>query len=264
MTGFGFGYPLRGLGAASYTCTASSVCTGNSTAVATEFRRLQALINQLGAKLGLGGPLTVDGKIGPKTVTKLAQVAGAMPFRSDLATLMSTDSTLTPSGLAAMSSIYVEELEAAVSGEIQMPGETVVTTPTSTPTLPRPTSITQPNQTATTTTPIVSTAAIPPLVLPGGGGLTTAGKVAAGAAAVAALGLVAYLIRRRTRSTTPVAGFFGQPKRFIYIIQGNYGYGHGWEDLHTEEDGKEARARLREYRENERGTPFRVIKRREK
>ena len=32
-------------------------------------------------------------------------------------------------------------------------------------------------------------------------------------------------------------------------VQGNYG--HGWEDVTTEETYREARARLREYRENE-------------
>jgi hypothetical protein len=50
----------------------------------------------------------------------------------------------------------------------------------------------------------------------------------------------------------------------VYVVQGNYGYGHGWEDLTAEDDRKEARDRLREYRENERGVPFRLIKRRER
>jgi len=49
-----------------------------------------------------------------------------------------------------------------------------------------------------------------------------------------------------------------------YIVQGNYGYGDGWEDLTAEETRKEALQRLREYRENEGGTPFRLIKRRQK
>lgn len=52
--------------------------------------------------------------------------------------------------------------------------------------------------------------------------------------------------------------------KLVHVVQGNYGYGHGWEDLTAEDDRVEARARLREYRENESGTPFRLIRRREK
>lgn len=52
--------------------------------------------------------------------------------------------------------------------------------------------------------------------------------------------------------------------RDIYVVQGNYGYGQGWEDLTAEDDRKEGRERLREYRENESGVPFRLIKRRER
>jgi hypothetical protein len=50
----------------------------------------------------------------------------------------------------------------------------------------------------------------------------------------------------------------------LWVVQGNYGYGHGWEDVTAEENWKEAKARIREYRENERGVPFRVIRRRER
>lgn len=49
--------------------------------------------------------------------------------------------------------------------------------------------------------------------------------------------------------------------RVICVVQGNYGYGHGWEDLTAETDPKECRKRLKEYRENERA-PFRMIRRR--
>jgi|HubBroStandDraft_4_1064222.scaffolds.fasta_scaffold303726_2 hypothetical protein len=50
----------------------------------------------------------------------------------------------------------------------------------------------------------------------------------------------------------------------LYIVQGHYGYGYGWEDVSAETTHAEARARLREYRENERGgVPFRLIQRRE-
>jgi len=49
----------------------------------------------------------------------------------------------------------------------------------------------------------------------------------------------------------------------LHVIQGNYGHGDGWEDLTAETSKDEALARLREYRENERGTPFRRIRRHE-
>lgn len=57
---------------------------------------------------------------------------------------------------------------------------------------------------------------------------------------------------------------------YLYVLQGNYGYGHGWEDLTAEEiDNKKPLDALRairqsrkEYRENEGGN-YRVIKRRE-
>jgi len=48
----------------------------------------------------------------------------------------------------------------------------------------------------------------------------------------------------------------------IYVLQGDYGYGDGWEDL-TAEDTKEAiRERRREYQDNEGGV-YRIVKRRE-
>jgi hypothetical protein len=52
--------------------------------------------------------------------------------------------------------------------------------------------------------------------------------------------------------------------QIMWVVQGNYGYGHGWEDVTAEENWKEAKERLREYRENERGVPFRAIRRRER
>ena len=52
--------------------------------------------------------------------------------------------------------------------------------------------------------------------------------------------------------------------KLIHVVQGNYGYGHGWEDLTAEGTRKEALARLREYRENEAGVSFRLIRRRER
>lgn len=48
----------------------------------------------------------------------------------------------------------------------------------------------------------------------------------------------------------------------LWIVQGNYGYGHGYEDLTAETSFREGRQRLKEYRENEPGTSIRLIKRR--
>jgi hypothetical protein len=52
--------------------------------------------------------------------------------------------------------------------------------------------------------------------------------------------------------------------RLIWVVQGNYGYGSGWEDVTAEESSKEIRERIREYRENEPGVPFRLRRRRER
>ncbi len=49
---------------------------------------------------------------------------------------------------------------------------------------------------------------------------------------------------------------------YLYIIQGNYGYGHGWEDEAASESYSEARADLKAYRENS-PYPSRMIQRRE-
>ena len=67
----------------------------------------------------------------------------------------------------------------------------------------------------------------------------------------------------------PVAPKMSTTKRVpktqvIFVVQGNYGYGHGWEDVTAETTRAEAKQRLREYRENEQGVPFRLIRRRER
>jgi hypothetical protein len=50
----------------------------------------------------------------------------------------------------------------------------------------------------------------------------------------------------------------------ICVVQGNYGYGHGWEDLTAADTRKECLGYLRDYRSNEPGTPHRMITRRVK
>lgn len=48
---------------------------------------------------------------------------------------------------------------------------------------------------------------------------------------------------------------------YEYEIQGNYGYGNGFECVTTEETRTDAMLRLQEYRENEPGVPFKVVAR---
>lgn len=45
---------------------------------------------------------------------------------------------------------------------------------------------------------------------------------------------------------------------YEYEVQGNYGYGHGWECLTTESTLTEAKAQRRCYDENEPGVAHRV------
>ena len=49
---------------------------------------------------------------------------------------------------------------------------------------------------------------------------------------------------------------------YLYVVQGNYGY--GWDDLISTENYREAKARLKDYRENEKKYSHRMIHRREK
>jgi hypothetical protein len=50
---------------------------------------------------------------------------------------------------------------------------------------------------------------------------------------------------------------------YLWVLQGLYTGGHGWEDLTAETSHKEIRKRLKEYRDNE-GGRYRIIYRREK
>lgn len=52
--------------------------------------------------------------------------------------------------------------------------------------------------------------------------------------------------------------------QYLYVLQGNYGFGDGWEDLSTYQrgGGKEARSDLRAYRREERTGTYRIIERR--
>lgn len=49
-----------------------------------------------------------------------------------------------------------------------------------------------------------------------------------------------------------------------YEVQGNYGYGHGWEMVTCEETRKGAKERLKEYRDNDPGNPYRLVHKRVK
>ena len=51
---------------------------------------------------------------------------------------------------------------------------------------------------------------------------------------------------------------------YLFVVQGDYGYGHGWEDLTASESYKAAIADLRAYRKNDNyAVGLRIIKRRE-
>ena len=49
-----------------------------------------------------------------------------------------------------------------------------------------------------------------------------------------------------------------------YQIHGNYGYGHGFEEVTCETSWKDAKEQLKCYRENEPGIPFKIVKKRVK
>lgn len=51
--------------------------------------------------------------------------------------------------------------------------------------------------------------------------------------------------------------------QYLYILQGNYGYGDGWEDLTASEDRRDMQADARAYRENAPEGIYRIVKRRE-
>ena len=52
--------------------------------------------------------------------------------------------------------------------------------------------------------------------------------------------------------------------RDLYVVQGNYGYGDGFEDLTQSYDRKEAKDDLKAYKQNEGKAEYKLIKRREK
>lgn len=50
----------------------------------------------------------------------------------------------------------------------------------------------------------------------------------------------------------------------VWYIEAHYGYGHGWEVECTEYSLKEAKERIKEYRENCPQYPVRIVKKRER
>ena len=50
---------------------------------------------------------------------------------------------------------------------------------------------------------------------------------------------------------------------YLFVVQANYGFGDGWEDLCASPERKEAKEDLKAYRVNAPGTPYRMIFRRE-
>ena len=56
-----------------------------------------------------------------------------------------------------------------------------------------------------------------------------------------------------------------KPSKYVYlwVVQGHYAPGYGWEDVTCEESFKDARQRIWEYRENEPHYSHRLIQHRE-
>ena len=52
--------------------------------------------------------------------------------------------------------------------------------------------------------------------------------------------------------------------KYLYVLQANYGYGHGWEDECQGEDHRKIYQHLREYRENAPEYAYRIVQRRER
>lgn len=69
--------------------------------------------------------------------------------------------------------------------------------------------------------------------------------------------------RRRSRRRRVLGNARKRKTRDVWEVRGNYGYGHGFETVTAELTLSEARQRLREYRENEPGVPFKIVKTRE-
>lgn len=55
---------------------------------------------------------------------------------------------------------------------------------------------------------------------------------------------------------------YKQKTRNEYEIQGDYGFGHGFECVCTEDNWDKARERVKEYRINEPGYTFKIVKKR--
>lgn len=85
--------------------------------------------------------------------------------------------------------------------------------------------------------------------------------------ALAIVGVGGYLLTRRrpTPNRRRRMRMNGKRKtKDVYEIRGDYGHGHGFEMVTTEDTVGEARDRLREYRANEPGIPFKIKKVRER
>jgi hypothetical protein len=85
--------------------------------------------------------------------------------------------------------------------------------------------------------------------------------------ALAIVGVGGYLLTRRRPTPNRRRRMRTNGKRKtkdVYEVQGDYGYGHGFEMVTSEDTRPGARDRLREYRANEPGIPFKIKKVRER
>ena len=114
-------------------------------------------------------------------------------------------------------------------------------------------------------------------------GMSTAMKVGLAVLGLAAVGAAVYVAtadkplranptKRRTSRRLPAGsaprskprvrrnGSRPRTTRDEFEVRGNYGFGHGFEMVTTEDTRKEAKERLREYRDNEPGIPFKIVR----
>lgn len=244
-----------------FSCT-QSYCEPRGLIASGAYRALQAGANSLSTRLGVGTQIVVDGRIGQQTVNLIkalaVKVAGST---STLATYWDTskEELSRDAAMVAAEIGLLLQSNASGGGAIAPPG-----TPPAIPSGTKPNTAwagqivpsaggVQPPQAGTTITPVG------PTLIPQtktkyilGGVAVLIGTVTAGLA----------ISRLRKRSSGGVSGARPRKTRDEYVVQANYGYGHGWEDATAENTRSEAKQRLREYRENAPEYAYRLVKKR--
>lgn len=121
-------------------------------------------------------------------------------------------------------------------------------------------------------------------VLPARTGMSLGAKLALGGLGLAILGTIAYMaasaepapLRPNPKRSTSRSSSGSTPRslpsgasrkrsrarttRDEYEVRGNYGHGHGYEVVFTADTRLEAKNILRDYRNNEPGVPFKIVR----